>query len=228
MWEQPWPQADTALLTTDEIQLIVQLNGKLIDRLMVPASASREELEEHARASERLELAAERARDREDRRGARQARELRGPLTAAVRRSRRALATASPRRPRRSGRELARAGAVLVCGGLGGAMEAACRGAKAEGGTTLGILPGADRAAANPYVDVAVATGLGEARNALVVRAADAVIAVAGGYGTLSEIALALRAGKPVVGLRDLGDRGRASRPASPAERRGLSAGAEA
>ena len=89
----------------------------------------------------------------------------------------------------------------MVCGGLGGAMEAACRGAKAEGGTTVGILPGGDRSAANPYVDVAVPTGLGEARNALVVRAADAVIAVAGGYGTLSEIALALSAGKPVVGL---------------------------
>ncbi len=99
------------------------------------------------------------------------------------------------------GRELALAGAVLVCGGLGGAMEAACRGAKAEGGTTLGILPGPDRDEANEWVDVAVATGLGEARNALVVRAADALIAVAGGYGTLSEIALALRAGKPVVGL---------------------------
>jgi uncharacterized protein (TIGR00725 family) len=80
-------------------------------------------------------------------------------------------------------------------------MEAACRGAKAEGGTTLGILPGGDRAAANRWVDVAVATGLGEARNALVVRAADAVIAMAGGYGTLSEIALALRAGVPVLGL---------------------------
>jgi len=90
---------------------------------------------------------------------------------------------------------------VLVCGGMGGGMEAACRGAKAEGGTTLGILPGDDRAAANPWVDVAVATGLGEARNALVVRAADAVIAVEGGYGTLSEIALALRAGVPVAGL---------------------------
>ena len=96
---------------------------------------------------------------------------------------------------------MARAGAVLVCGGMGGAMAAACRGAKAEGGTTLGILPGDDRAAANPWVDVAVATGLGEARNALVVRAADAVIAVEGGYGTLSEIALALRAGVPVAGL---------------------------
>jgi len=80
-------------------------------------------------------------------------------------------------------------------------MEAACRGAKAEGGTTLGILPGSDRSAANPYVDVAVPTGLGEARNALLVRAADSLIAVAGGYGTLSEIALALRAGKPVIGL---------------------------
>jgi hypothetical protein len=80
-------------------------------------------------------------------------------------------------------------------------MEAACRGAKDGGGTTVGILPGTDRAAANPFVDVAVATGLGEARNALVVRAADAVIAIGGGYGTLSEIALALKAGKRVVGL---------------------------
>jgi uncharacterized protein (TIGR00725 family) len=80
-------------------------------------------------------------------------------------------------------------------------MEAACRGAKEAGGTTIGILPGTDRAAANPFVDVAIATGLGEARNALVVRAADALIAVGGGYGTLSEIALALKAGKRVVGL---------------------------
>jgi uncharacterized protein (TIGR00725 family) len=80
-------------------------------------------------------------------------------------------------------------------------MEAACRGAKEAGGQTLGILPGTDPAAANPFVDVAVPTGLGEARNALVVRAADAVIAVGGGYGTLSEIALALKAGKRVAGL---------------------------
>ena len=99
------------------------------------------------------------------------------------------------------GRELAARGAVVVCGGLGGVMEAACRGAKEAGGRTLGILPGTDRAAANPFVDTAVATGLGEARNALVVRAADALIAVGGGYGTLSEIALALKAGKRVVGL---------------------------
>jgi uncharacterized protein (TIGR00725 family) len=80
-------------------------------------------------------------------------------------------------------------------------MEAACRGAKQAGGTTLGILPGSDRSAANPYVDFALPTGLGEARNALVVRAADVVIAVGGGYGTLSEIGLALRIGKPVIGL---------------------------
>jgi uncharacterized protein (TIGR00725 family) len=99
------------------------------------------------------------------------------------------------------GRLLARRGAVLVCGGLGGVMEAACRGASREGGTTVGVLPGLDRGAANPFVSVAVATGLGEARNALVVRAADALIAVGGAYGTLSEIALALKAGKPVIGL---------------------------
>ncbi len=99
------------------------------------------------------------------------------------------------------GRQLARRGAVVVTGGLGGAMAAASRGAKEEGGTTLGILPSGDRADANPWVDVAVPTGMGEARNALVVRAADVVIAVAGEFGTLSEIALALRLGKPVVGL---------------------------
>ena len=80
-------------------------------------------------------------------------------------------------------------------------MEAACRGAKAEGGTTVGILPGMDRQEANAYVDIPIVTGLGEARNAIVVRSADAVIAVSGGYGTLSEIGLALKMGRPVVGL---------------------------
>jgi uncharacterized protein (TIGR00725 family) len=99
------------------------------------------------------------------------------------------------------GRALAEAGAVVVTGGLGGVMEAASRGAKAAGGTTVGILPGSDRSAANAWVDVALTTGLGEARNALVVRAADALIAVAGEYGTLSEIAFGLNAGKPVIGL---------------------------
>lgn len=100
------------------------------------------------------------------------------------------------------GAELARRGAVLVCGGLGGVMAAACRGAREAGGTTLGILPGDDRAAANPWVDVAVATDMGEMRNALVVRASDALIAVRGEHGTLSEIALALKAAKRVVGLQ--------------------------
>jgi uncharacterized protein (TIGR00725 family) len=99
------------------------------------------------------------------------------------------------------GAELASRGAVVVTGGLGGVMEAACRGARSAGGTTLGILPGGDRTAANAFVSVAVATGLGELRNGLVVRCADAVVAIAGGYGTLSEIALALKAGKPVVGI---------------------------
>ncbi len=99
------------------------------------------------------------------------------------------------------GRAVAEAGAVLVCGGLGGVMEAACRGAQAGGGLTIGILPGLERHDANPHVEVAIPTGMGEARNALVVRAADVVVAVAGEYGTLSEIALALQAGIPVVGL---------------------------
>lgn len=99
------------------------------------------------------------------------------------------------------GRELARRGAVVVCGGRGGAMEAVCRGAADEGGTSVGLLPGEDRSDANRWLTVAVATGLGEMRNALVVRAADAVIAVAGGYGTLSEIGFALRTGRRVIGL---------------------------
>ena len=99
------------------------------------------------------------------------------------------------------GRGLAQAGAVLVCGGLGGVMEAACRGASEAGGATVGILPGTDRTAGNDHLTVAIATGLGELRNGLVVRAADAVIAVGGAYGTLSEVALALKTGVPVVGM---------------------------
>jgi uncharacterized protein (TIGR00725 family) len=99
------------------------------------------------------------------------------------------------------GRLLGRAGALVVCGGLGGVMEAACRGAKGAAGVTLGLLPGLDRADANTWVDVAVPTGLGEARNVLVVRTADAVIAIGGEFGTLSEIGFALKTGKPVVGL---------------------------
>jgi uncharacterized protein (TIGR00725 family) len=99
------------------------------------------------------------------------------------------------------GAGLAALGAVVVTGGLGGVMEAACRGARSERGHTLGILPGADRDAANGWVEIAVATGLGELRNGLVVRAADAVVAVGGAHGTLSEIAFALKLGRPVVGL---------------------------
>jgi uncharacterized protein (TIGR00725 family) len=99
------------------------------------------------------------------------------------------------------GRLLAESGAVVVCGGLGGVMEAAARGAATAGGAVVGLLPGLDRAEANPHVTVAITTGMGEMRNALVVRAADAVIAVGGAYGTLSEIAFALRTGVPVVGL---------------------------
>ncbi len=100
------------------------------------------------------------------------------------------------------GRGLAEAGATLLCGGLGGVMEAACRGAAGAGGRTIGILPGGARAEGNRWLDVAIPTGLGEARNAVIARAADALIAVAGAFGTLSEIALALQMGKPVVGLR--------------------------
>jgi len=99
------------------------------------------------------------------------------------------------------GRELARQGAILVCGGLGGVMAAACKGASSEGGMTIGILPGGSRQAANPYVQIPIVTNLGEARNVIVVKSAQAVIAIAGSYGTLSEIGLALRSGIPVIGL---------------------------
>ena len=99
------------------------------------------------------------------------------------------------------GHGLASRGVALVCGGLGGVMEAACRGAKSAGGLTVGILPGDDRRSANPYVDVPVITGMGHARNAIVVKTAQAVIAIDGSYGTLSEIAVALQDGIAVIGL---------------------------
>jgi len=99
------------------------------------------------------------------------------------------------------GRELARRGAILVCGGLGGVMEAACRGAQSEGGVTIGILPGESRQAANRYVQIPIVTGIGYARNLAVVKSAQAVIAIGGSYGTLSEISHALQSGIPVIGL---------------------------
>jgi uncharacterized protein (TIGR00725 family) len=99
------------------------------------------------------------------------------------------------------GREIARRGAVLVCGGLGGVMEAACRGAAEAGGLTVGILPGESRLSANPYVKIPVVTGLGYARNVAVVKSAQAIIAIDGSYGTLSEIGHALQNGVPVIGL---------------------------
>lgn len=99
------------------------------------------------------------------------------------------------------GREIASAGAVLVCGGRGGVMEAAARGAREAGGVSIGLLPGPNRNEANPELTYAIPTGLGNARNAVIACAADALIAISGGYGTLSEIGLALKMGKPVVGL---------------------------
>ena len=100
------------------------------------------------------------------------------------------------------GKEAALRGWVVMTGGLVGVMEAAARGAREAGGLTLGILPGGDRRDANPYVDIAVATNIGQARNAIIAQTADALIAVDGEYGTLSEIALGLKLGKPVVGLK--------------------------
>jgi uncharacterized protein (TIGR00725 family) len=100
------------------------------------------------------------------------------------------------------GKKIAEAGAILLCGGLGGVMEAAARGAKSAGGATLGILPGISANEANDFIDFPIVTGMSEARNVILVRSCDAVIAVGGAYGTLSEIAFALRLGVPVVGLR--------------------------
>ncbi len=96
---------------------------------------------------------------------------------------------------------IAKRGAVLLCGGLGGVMEAAAKGASLAGGITVGILPGDSRESANPYIDIPVATGFGEGRNMIIVRSADGFIAIGGEYGTLSEIAFALKAGKPVIGI---------------------------
>jgi uncharacterized protein (TIGR00725 family) len=99
------------------------------------------------------------------------------------------------------GRRLAEADAIVLCGGLGGVMEAVSEGAAEAGGTVVGILPGSDRSAGSPHLTLAIATGLGEARNAVLTTAADSVIAIGGGWGTLSEIGLARKKGRPVVGL---------------------------
>ncbi|MGB8658330.1 MAG: TIGR00725 family protein [Candidatus Zixiibacteriota bacterium] len=99
------------------------------------------------------------------------------------------------------GERIAKAGAVLVCGGMGGVMEAAAKGARKQSGTTIGILPGVDKNQSNSFIDFPIVTGLGEGRNLLVIRNSDAVIALPGEFGTLSEIAFALKLGKPVIGL---------------------------
>ena len=102
---------------------------------------------------------------------------------------------------REVGRGIGRKGWYLLCGGLSGVMEGAARGCSEVGGTTIGLLPGLERTLANPFIKIAIPTGLGEGRNLLIVRASDLLIAVAGGYGTLSEIALSLKTGKRVIGL---------------------------
>ena len=99
------------------------------------------------------------------------------------------------------GFEIGKKGWTLVCGGLGGVMEGAAKGCTEAGGLTIGLLPGLNRDSANPYIRVPIPTGLGDGRNLLVVRASDILVAISGGHGTLSEIALALKAKKPVIGL---------------------------
>ena len=101
----------------------------------------------------------------------------------------------------RVGELVGQKGWVLLCGGLGGVMEASAKGARKEGSLTVGILPGPDRTGANPWVDIPIVTDMGQARNVLIVRSADLLVAVSGGYGTLSEISLALKTEKPVIGL---------------------------
>ncbi|MEW6074493.1 MAG: TIGR00725 family protein [Planctomycetota bacterium] len=108
---------------------------------------------------------------------------------------------ATAERAHRVGRLLAERGCTVLTGGLGGVMAAASRGAAEAGGLVLGLLPGADPAAANPWVGVAIATGMGDARNAILANTAAAFVAVGGAYGTLSEIAFALQRGKRVVSL---------------------------
>ncbi|MDI6852190.1 MAG: TIGR00725 family protein [Deltaproteobacteria bacterium] len=103
---------------------------------------------------------------------------------------------------REVGREIARRGAVLLCGGLGGVMAAAARGAAEAGGVAIGILPDADRSRANPFLTFSIATNLGHARNIIIAHSADALIAVDGSYGTISEAAIALKLGKPVAALK--------------------------
>ncbi len=100
------------------------------------------------------------------------------------------------------GQEIVRQGAVLLCGGLGGVMAAAAKGAKEAGGLTVGILPGPSSKNANPYIDLSIVTDMGHARNIILVQSSDAVIAVSGAYGTLSEIAIALKTGIPCIGIQ--------------------------
>lgn len=99
------------------------------------------------------------------------------------------------------GREIAKRGAFLICGGKGGVMEAACKGAKERGGITIGVLPGSDSSQLNRWVDIPIVTGLGQARNLIIIKSSQAIIAIDGGFGTLSEVAFALKEGLPVVGL---------------------------
>jgi uncharacterized protein (TIGR00725 family) len=119
---------------------------------------------------------------------------------------------------REVGREVAGRGAVLLCGGLGGVMAAAAQGTQEKGGVSLGILPEGDRRRANPYLTYSIATNLGHARNVLMAHSADALIAVGGSYGTVSEAAIALKLGKPVIALKVTWDLAGIKRAASPAE----------
>ena len=118
------------------------------------------------------------------------------------------------------GRELVKQGVTLICGGLGGVMEAACKGASSAGGVTIGVLPGDNRQAANPYVQIPIVTGIGYARNIIVVKSAQSVIAISGSYGTLTEISHALQSGIPVIGLNSwsLSRQGREDKSIIPAQ----------
>jgi hypothetical protein len=118
---------------------------------------------------------------------------------------------------REVGREVGARGAVLLCGGLGGVMAAAAQGAQEAGGVSLGILPEGDRRRANPFLTYAIATNLGHARNVVIAHSADALIAVGGSHGTISEAAIALKLGKPVIALNVTWDLPGLQRAATPA-----------
>ena len=218
VWEEPWPDADPAMLLADTFELVCQVNGKVRDRVQRAERAPRARSSSSCASTHAVSSAHVDGHEIvEGDRRARQARQRRRPLSRMVRH----VAVVGPgeasrrgARRRRDGRAaLAQAGAIVVMRRARRRDGGGLRGAAERGGDGVGILPGADRRDANEWVTVAIPTGLGELRNGLIVRAADAVIAVGGAYGTLSEVALALQDGRA------------GGRPRTPGRSTGIEAG---